>query len=74
MSSTRKRDNFAWGLVLVILGLIFLLHNIDIKLWGSVARLWPLILIIWGAWKLYYGLQERKEQKDSLTENNSEEQ
>ncbi len=74
MSSTRKRDNFAWGLVLVILGLIFLLHNIDIKLWGSVARLWPLILIVWGAWKLYYGLQERKEQKDSLTENNSEEQ
>lgn len=74
MASLRKRDNFAWGLVLVVLGLIFLLHNINVSFWGSVARLWPVILIVWGIWKLYYGLQERKEQKSALSENKTEEQ
>ncbi|MFH2042509.1 MAG: DUF5668 domain-containing protein [Acidobacteriota bacterium] len=40
---------------------MFLLHNLDIEVWDSLSRLWPLILIVWGGWKLYLGLKERSE-------------
>jgi len=39
--------------------LIFFLDNIDIDVWDTVGRLWPLILIVWGAWKLYFGIKDR---------------
>lgn len=65
----RKRDALAWGIILIVIGLIFILDNLDIEVWDTVARLWPVVLIIWGGWKLYFGLKERKEaQKPAVTE------
>jgi uncharacterized integral membrane protein len=60
----KRNDPLIWGIILILLGLIFLLQNVDIDAWGFVARLWPLILIAWGASKLYYGLKEKQEQAE----------
>lgn len=59
----RQRNALAWGIILIVIGLIFILENFEVDVWEFVARLWPLVLIIWGAWKLYFGLKERKEEK-----------
>ncbi|MBS3818004.1 hypothetical protein KGY73_00645 [bacterium] len=61
MAKTKQKDPLAWGLILILIGIIFLLHNIDVEIWSYIARLWPLVLIVWGGWKLYYGLKEKKE-------------
>jgi membrane protein DedA with SNARE-associated domain len=58
----KQRGALAWGIILIVIGLIFILDNLDVDVWDSLARLWPLVLIVWGAWKLYFGLKERKEQ------------
>jgi hypothetical protein len=60
----RKRDALVWGIILIVIGIIFILDNFDIDVWDYVARLWPVALIVWGAWKLYFGIKERKEQAE----------
>lgn len=62
MAKHRRKDPLAWGLILVVIGLIFFLDNLDFDIWDFIARLWPLALIVWGVWKLYFGLKERKEE------------
>jgi hypothetical protein len=57
----KQRGALAWGIILIVIGLIFILDNFNVDVWDSLARLWPLVLIVWGAWKLYFGLLERKE-------------
>jgi hypothetical protein len=57
----KQRGALAWGIILIVIGLIFILDNFGVDVWDSLARLWPLALIVWGAWKLYFGLKERKE-------------
>ena len=59
MADQRRRDPLAWGVILIVLGAIFLFHNMDIGIWHFSARLWPLILIFWGGWKLYFSLNDR---------------
>ncbi|MCR4397290.1 MAG: DUF5668 domain-containing protein [Candidatus Saccharicenans sp.] len=63
--SKKHRDNLIWGLILVILGVIFLLENIGYDAWRAIFKLWPLILIFWGASKLYYGIKARSQVKKS---------
>lgn len=58
---TKQREPLVWGIILVVIGLILLLNNIDINVWEFVARLWPLILIAWGVWKLYFGIVKSEE-------------
>lgn len=60
MTQAQRKDSLVWGIILLCIGLIFFLNNLDIHIWGTVARLWPVILIVWGASKLYNGLKERK--------------
>ncbi len=60
MTTKAKQDSLLWGIILIIIGLIFFLDNINFDVWDLVARLWPVILIIWGGWKLYFGLQESR--------------
>ena len=62
-----KRTNggkLAWGLVLIALAL----SNMNVYVWDFLARLWPVVLIFWGGWKLYYGLKERQEELDKAQE------
>jgi hypothetical protein len=56
----KQRDALAWGIILIVVGLFFFLDNLDVDIWDLVARLWPVALIVWGAWKLYFGLKERR--------------
>jgi hypothetical protein len=57
----KQRNALGWGIVLIFIGLLFLLENFDVDIWDFIARLWPVALIIWGAWKLYFGLKDRQE-------------
>lgn len=69
--SRRHRDNLIWGLILVVIGTIFLLENIGYDAWRHLFKLWPLILIFWGVSKLYYGIKARSqasEPKDVVIE------
>lgn len=66
MTRNGKREPLAWGIILIVIGALFLFHNLDIGIWELVARLWPLILILWGAWKLYFGLKDKQEQSEIL--------
>jgi hypothetical protein len=62
----KQRNALGWGIVLIVIGLIFLLENFDVDIWDSIARLWPLALIVWGAWKLYFGLKDRQESASAV--------
>jgi hypothetical protein len=55
MSSLRPRGSSVFsGLVLIFIGLLLLLHNYrGFELTGIIVRWWPLILIFWGAIKIY---------------------
>jgi hypothetical protein len=60
MATARNRNALAWGIILILIGLIFITDSLNINLFDFAARLWPLILIFWGVWKLYFGLKEQK--------------
>lgn len=42
--------NIFWGLILIILGLLFTLENLNVIDfdWYNLWRLWPVILVLWG--------------------------
>jgi len=64
----QHKDPLVWGIILILIGIIFLLNNINVRIWGLIARLWPLILIVWGGWKLYYGIKGESEKLDDTKE------
>lgn len=45
-----KTKNIIWGIVLVIIGVLFILKNLDVIYfsWHSLWRLWPLVLVLIG--------------------------
>lgn len=65
MAKYRRKDPLVWGIILIVTGAILLLENVGLEMLDLLAHLWPLILIAWGAWKLYFGLKERKEDMPS---------
>ena len=61
MSPRRRKDALVWGLILILIGAAFLVENfINIDAWEYLWKLWPVILIIWGAQKLIDGLRRKK--------------
>ncbi len=67
MSTPKKRkDTLFWGIILVAVGGLLLLQNFNFDALHYLARLWPVILIAWGLWKLYLSLTAKKEQKSVL--------
>lgn len=50
-----RSDKIVWGLILVFVGTILLLDNFNVIdfYWRSIWRLWPVLLIIWGAEMLF---------------------
>jgi hypothetical protein len=64
MSNKQKQQNLAWGIILILIGAVFLLDNINVNIWDALARLWPAVIIAWGAWKLYFGIKDRSEEKN----------
>jgi hypothetical protein len=68
MTKPRNGGKLAWGLVLIALALIIFLSNLNVSVWDFIARIWPVVLIVWGGWKLYYGLKERREELEKIQE------
>ncbi len=58
----KRKDSLLWGTILIIIGLLFLLQNINVDVLDIMARLWPVILIAWGSWKLYFGIKEKRQE------------
>ena len=46
---TNDNTKYIAGIVLIVLGIIFLLNTFNIFVWFSFFKLWPIILIIIGA-------------------------
>ena len=44
------RNNYFFPVVLVVLGIYFLLRNLDLLDWLDANIVWPVILIILGVW------------------------
>ena len=63
MAQAKHRDSLLWGVILIAIGGIFLMETLHVRVWHYVWRLWPVIFIVWGANKLYYGLKERGQGK-----------
>ena len=59
MANTKKSGSLVWGVILIAVGVLFLLDQLDINVWNTVWRFWPVILIIWGANKLWLGLKDK---------------
>ena len=65
MANQKKSGSLLWGIILIAVGGIFLLEQFDIDVFDQVWRFWPLILIVWGANKLWLGLKERNERSET---------
>ena len=61
MAKKARKEPLVWGILLITVGVLFLLK---INIWYVLAHFWPVILIIWGAYKLYYGLKERNDEPE----------
>jgi hypothetical protein len=59
MANKKRTDSLVWGIILIVVGAIFLLQQFDLDIFDQVWRFWPVILIVWGANKLWLGLKER---------------
>lgn len=61
----RRRRSMAGPVILIIVGVIFLLGNLHLISWGRLgiwfAHYWPLLLILWGALKLYEHYKAKQE-------------
>ena len=61
----RRRRSMAGPVILIIVGLIFLLGNLHLISWGRLgiwfAHYWPLLLILWGALKLFEHYRAKQE-------------
>jgi len=61
MTNTKKESLF-WGLIILVLGMLFLLKNfgLEINVWHLVGKYWPLILIYIGVKNIYLFIKKNK--------------
>ncbi|MFH2107874.1 MAG: DUF5668 domain-containing protein [Chrysiogenia bacterium] len=61
MTNTKKESLF-WGLIILVLGLLFLMKNFgfEINIWHLLGKYWPLILIYIGLKNIYLFIKKNK--------------
>jgi len=61
MANTKKESLF-WGLIILVLGMLFLLKNfgLEINVWHLLGKYWPLILIYIGVKNIFLYLNKGK--------------
>jgi hypothetical protein len=65
MSEQRRGNALVWGIILIVIGAAFLAENfLDLNAWDYLWKLWPLILVVWGAQKLIAGLHRDKSEPE----------
>jgi len=47
MSSHSHHDRFLWGIILIVIGVLFLLDNFGYSI-GGIEKWWPVILVLVG--------------------------
>jgi hypothetical protein len=60
VAETDAAESPAWGVTLVVLGLAILFHNLGWLRLEALARYWPVLLILGGAYFIYGSVQRRK--------------
>ena len=57
-----KRESLFWGLIILVLGMLFLLKNfgLEINVWHLLGKYWPLILIYIGAKNIFLYMKKTK--------------
>lgn len=63
-----SKDRYMAGLFLVVLGVLFLLHQLDIFYWRDFARFWPVLIIILGLATIFGAFRQRKPTPFSVDE------
>lgn len=60
MTKTKKESLF-WGLIILVLGMLFLIKNFgfEINVWHLIGKYWPLILIYIGSKNIYLFLRKK---------------
>jgi len=61
MTNTKKESLF-WGLIILVLGMLFLLKNfgLEVNVWHLIGKYWPLILIYIGLKNIFLFLSKNK--------------
>lgn len=61
MAST-KRESLFWGVIILVLGMLFLLRNfgLHVNVWHLLGKYWPLILVYIGVKNVYLYLNKPK--------------
>jgi lia operon protein LiaF len=61
MANTKKESLF-WGMIILVLGLLFLLKNFGFELdvWDLIGKYWPLILIYIGLKNIYFYIKRNQ--------------
>ena len=57
-----KRESLFCGLIILVLGMLFLLKNfgLEINVWDLLGKYWPLILIYIGAKNIFLYVKKTK--------------
>ncbi|MCU0235519.1 MAG: DUF5668 domain-containing protein [Acidobacteria bacterium] len=61
MANTKKESLF-WGLIILVLGMLFLLKNfgLEINVWHLLGKYWPLILVYIGLKNIYLYVKKNR--------------
>jgi lia operon protein LiaF len=56
-----KRESLFWGLIILVLGMLFLLKNfgLEINVWHLLGKYWPLILIYIGVKNIFLYINKK---------------
>ncbi len=77
MRNEKNGHGIFWGVVLVVIGILFLLNNFGVDIsWGKILKLWPVILIYFGVKEIvkYYRSKGKLEEKSGeIVEDTNEE-
>ncbi len=64
--SRKKQESLFWGVILLLIGALFLLNNlnVDIDIWEFFGDYWPLILIAIGAKNIWQHWSNKQQQQE----------
>jgi len=57
----RNNESLFWGLIILVLGMLFLLKNfgLEVNVWRLLGKYWPLILIYIGVKNIYLYIKNK---------------
>lgn len=73
-SAKASKDRYVAGLILVVLGVFFLLHQLDLLYWRDFARFWPVLIIVLGLSTIFGAFKQRKSKPFSVNDTGMQEE